>query len=247
MDILILDIKGKFAHFRKFYTNSSSLSYSIPPRTTLIGIISAVLGYERDSYYELFSRENFNIAVRGLSPVNRIMQSLNYIKATGNKYLIEPEEHTQIPFEILCSEDSVTYRIYLHHKDKTIMDEIQERVKNKRYVYPPYMGAAPFSCSIDYVDRVLGNLIEENSTVSLCTALRADIINQGTLDIFTEELQIVKERMPAEILKDRVIGQIENYIFDQKGKSIKASIKEKAVTVKYNYFNEKVTENISFM
>ena len=44
---VIFDIEGKFAHFRKIYTNSSSLSYLVPPRTTVQGIIAAMLGYER--------------------------------------------------------------------------------------------------------------------------------------------------------------------------------------------------------
>ena len=49
MKIIVFDIKGKFAHFRKFYTNSSSLTYGIPPRTAICGILAAILGLERDS------------------------------------------------------------------------------------------------------------------------------------------------------------------------------------------------------
>lgn len=64
MKIIIFELWGKFAHFRKFYTNSSSLSYSVPPRTTIEGIIAAILGYERDSYYEKFNPDNLYVAVR---------------------------------------------------------------------------------------------------------------------------------------------------------------------------------------
>ncbi len=64
MKITVFDLYGKFAHFRKFYTNSSSLTYLIPPRTTIEGIIAALLGYERDSYYDVLSVDKLNIAVK---------------------------------------------------------------------------------------------------------------------------------------------------------------------------------------
>ena len=51
MDLLVFDISGKFAHFRKYYTNSSSLTYLVPPRTSIYGLIAGILGLERDSYY----------------------------------------------------------------------------------------------------------------------------------------------------------------------------------------------------
>jgi len=57
MKLLIFDWKGRMGHFRKLDTNSSSLTYSFPSRTTIAGMIAGVLGYEKDSYYELFRRK----------------------------------------------------------------------------------------------------------------------------------------------------------------------------------------------
>ena len=48
--ILIFDIKGPMAHFRKFYTNSSSLSYLFPPRTVVAGIIAGILGLPSERF-----------------------------------------------------------------------------------------------------------------------------------------------------------------------------------------------------
>ncbi|KPA09783.1 CRISPR-associated protein Cas5 domain protein, partial [Candidatus Magnetomorum sp. HK-1] len=39
LKILSFRLNGRFAHFRKFYTNSSSLSYFVPPRTAIIGML----------------------------------------------------------------------------------------------------------------------------------------------------------------------------------------------------------------
>ncbi len=112
MKVIVFDLYGKFAHFRKFYTNSSSLSYSIPPRTTIEGMIGALLGYDRDSYYEILGADKLKIAVKKMSKTRKIMQSLNYIKADSPGKLKFPKEHTQIPFEILVGDEIIKYRIY---------------------------------------------------------------------------------------------------------------------------------------
>lgn len=96
MKILIFDLVEKFAHFRKYYTNSSSLTYSIPPRTTISGIIAADMGYERDSYYEIFNSENAYIAVKKLGRNKKIIQTVNYILAKGSRDIINPKKHTRI-------------------------------------------------------------------------------------------------------------------------------------------------------
>ena len=47
-EILIFDISSEYGHFRKFNTTTSPLTYSIPTRTAVVGIIGAILGLERE-------------------------------------------------------------------------------------------------------------------------------------------------------------------------------------------------------
>ena len=67
MEVLCFKISGKLAHFRKYYANNTAFSFTIPPRTTLMGIVAAAMGLERDSYYELLSSENIHFGVRVLT------------------------------------------------------------------------------------------------------------------------------------------------------------------------------------
>lgn len=94
MKFLVFDLKGKFAHFRKFYTNSSLLSYLVPPRTVIEGVVAAILGFERDSYYEELLAENLLIAVQKIERTYKIVQTVNYIKATSVNELKNPNTHT---------------------------------------------------------------------------------------------------------------------------------------------------------
>jgi CRISPR-associated protein Cas5h len=87
--LLSFEIRGRFAHFRKFYTNSSSLSYFIPPRTTIIGMLGAILQYDRDSYYDIFNENDFRISVAVTSNVKikKQMQCMNYLHHKSYKDL----------------------------------------------------------------------------------------------------------------------------------------------------------------
>lgn len=239
MDLLIVRVKGRFAHFRKFYTNSSSLSYSIPPRTTIAGLLAAIMGYERDSYYDIFSRENLNVAVKKENGIRKIMQTLNYIKATSPKNILEPSDHTQIPAEIITGDDGVCYKIYINHKDRNIMDELEYRIKNNKYVFAPYFGAAPFNCVFSYIERTDGEVVKCNEEIYISTPIKSDCITEGSIDIFENDLKLLKERMPGEFLKNRTIGEASSYIYDENGHPLKLRVNGNYVKLQ--------NENIIFM
>ena len=69
--VLVFDIWGEYAHFRKYYTTTSPLSYSIPPRTAVTGFIGAILGLGKEKYLKHFTKKQAFIAVRLLNPVKR--------------------------------------------------------------------------------------------------------------------------------------------------------------------------------
>ena len=50
MKCLVFDIKGDYGHFKKYYTTSSPLTFSIPPRTTVSGMIGALIGLDKEEY-----------------------------------------------------------------------------------------------------------------------------------------------------------------------------------------------------
>lgn len=223
MDFLVFDLKGKFAHFRKFYTNSSSLSYSVPPRTTIEGLIAAILGYERDSYYEILNSEKLNIGLRKLTPTRKIVQSINYVKATSISHVIKPKEHTQVPFEIVTSKDNLEYRVYVNHVDEDIMKELEDRLKNNNFYYVPYLGVASFNLSIQFKGRFEGRYKTDDDFVEISSLVRKSLIKEGGLDVNIDGI-LVKEKMPRDFTKDRIVKEIEDYIFEENGKPLRVRL-----------------------
>ena len=76
MEIIQFDISGKFAHFRKYYANNTALTYSLPPRTTVMGILAAILGRSRDSYYEEFSSDKILIGIAIKTPIKKKIKGI---------------------------------------------------------------------------------------------------------------------------------------------------------------------------
>ena len=47
MKVLVFDIYGDLAHFRKFYTTSSPLTFPFPPPSTIKGMLGAIIGVDK--------------------------------------------------------------------------------------------------------------------------------------------------------------------------------------------------------
>lgn len=124
MEIISFDVCGKLAHFRKYYANNTAFTYSMPPRTTVMGMLAAVAGYERDSYYERLVSEHLRVGIRLLNPVKKTFHRLNFlsIKSRGDALdgtgdFTGAGGRIQTPFEVVSGlhigRDSVAYRIFL--------------------------------------------------------------------------------------------------------------------------------------
>ncbi|TDT51934.1 type I-B CRISPR-associated protein Cas5b [Fonticella tunisiensis] len=221
MNVLVFDLKGKFAHFRKFYTNSSSMSYLFPPRTTLMGVVASILGIERDSYYDLLSSENLYITARVMFKPRRIMQTLNYMKVENPNGVFAVKDHTQVPFEIIAAQDNnVVYRVYLRHRCKDIYEEIKHRVCCGKCEYPIYLGAAPFSANIEYVGEYQGEYIQGEGDI--VTPINKDYIKDIKFNY--DDMVLVRERVPRDFFEDRMIKEAATYIFEERGKDLKVSL-----------------------
>jgi len=168
MEILCFKISGKFAHFRKYYANNTAFSFTIPPRTSLMGMVAAVLGLERDSYYERFASENIRFGVRVLSPLKKSFHRLNLlsIKSLGDMSKKFSSDfrgeggRIQTPFEVVTgldiSTDMIVYQVFIaaNENGETEFDAIKEGFLKKEPVFNISLGTANFTASISDIQMV---------------------------------------------------------------------------------------------
>jgi len=253
--LLIFDLKGPMAHFRKYYTNSSSLSYLVPPRTVVVGLIAGLLGlpserYTKENdevYYEKFDGNKCLVAVSLRSKIRRMMQTVNYIRTKSLSEVDGSAGGTQIPLEILLPErgNELTYRIYFYHMDEGIYDKLKKRLEEQRFVFPPYMGITEFLASVDYINEggASKNPKQEIELNSVCK------LKEVELDFSGDYLQYITENMPTGFLNDRTPRKPKEYVLEVKGKFMKVKLKERATCYSVNYFEDgcRVIENVMFM
>jgi len=155
---LVFDLVGPLAHFRKFYTNTSALTYGFPPRTVLMGVVAAVVGLERDSYYEALDQGRFAVAVK--TPTRRLLQTVNYVRTKSEDLhklrRLGRVPGTQTPLEFLLAGGThyhLRFRVFFAHPDRALVDEAAERLGAGRPVFPLYLGLTECLATAEYRGR----------------------------------------------------------------------------------------------
>jgi len=220
---VIFDIEGTFAHFRKFYTNSSALTHTVPPRTTLMGLIAGMIGEERGSYYEALASDKLLFAVKKNRGTHSLTQTLNYWKVDSSGELMNPKMHTQIPFEILVGDDGpVSYRVVAASEDGALMDELGRRIRMNRFVYPPSLGTAFFQADVAYVAEHEVTAVEAEGKVTIDSIVPVEAVEALDLDCN----RIIREKMPRDFEPDRTVRQAIPYLVDERGQAIRLLLKK---------------------
>ncbi|HSF51954.1 MAG TPA: type I-B CRISPR-associated protein Cas5b [Nitrososphaeraceae archaeon] len=150
--ILAFDVWGEYACFRRPYSTTSPLTFPFPTRTVISGFVAAILGLDRDSYYDDFSNENCKIGINLLSPIRKTYIGQNLIDTKKGFYLwdISENQRTQILFEVL---KDVKFRLYLWLKDTTLFQLLENHLNNHTSVYTPYFGLANMLANFHFIDR----------------------------------------------------------------------------------------------
>lgn len=194
-----LELTGKFAHFRKFYTNSSSLTYLIPPRTTLCGLFASILKRDRNSYYDEFNENDFLIALsikKGLKLQKKI-HTINYLSEIDNKSLINHiKTHKQCRFELLSSLNAteLSYRIFVAVKNDKF-SELIKAIKKHDLGYGVYLGQRQFLADLILIREYTK---QEFKIINTSDYVDSAIIKDNVKNISNlQDLDILIDRMPS--------------------------------------------------
>ncbi|NLL21824.1 MAG: CRISPR-associated protein Cas5 [Firmicutes bacterium] len=242
MKILSFYLKGKMAHFRRYYSNSSALTYSIPPRTTITGIIAGLLGWERDTYYELFSLQNCCIAVAPITPIKKCVHKLNLLKVESlNELNGSSGFHTQTATEFIfpfnLRNGWICYQVWFYHQDPDIMQQLDNLLARYYNIYSPVYGTQGISVAlgpaynlgwVEYDGILEGEeYVNNTSRVLIKSAIPLkNIVKVIIKDMFSAEYRLIREEIPMEFNKDRRItgNGLSNMIFDLNGNVIPAVV-----------------------
>lgn len=240
MKVLVFDIWADYAHFRKFYTTSSPLTFSFPPPSTLAGILGAIYGSGKGDYLKIFNFDDCKLAVRILSPVKKVRMEINLINTKGNYWVPYGnryhEPRTQIRTEFL---KDPCFRIYYSHEDSKIFEELRQLITTHQSIYTVSLGLSELLADFKYLGLLgsevvsgVGDKIIEISTPVVFSNLLPD-----GLEIETGK-KYCKEKIPIVMNSKRIVEKYDDVIFEPDGKTLKARVK--------TYYKLENEENITF-
>jgi len=222
--VLVFDVWGEYAHFRKYYTTTSPLSYSIPPRTAVTGFIGAILGLKKEEYLRHFTKKQAFITVGLLNPVKKVRISENLIN-TKDGYFIPfrktgHQPRTQIRFEFI---KDPKYRLYFYHTDDGLYARTKNLLADHKSIYTPYLGISEHIANFEFIGemniqkKILEDFVEVDSVIPEDPANKIE---------FEANMEYFSETMPIEMDFDRTVVEYRNIMFERNGQRIKAKLKE---------------------
>ena len=247
MEVLCFKVKGKLAHFRKYYANNTAFSFSIPPRTTLMGLVAAVMGWKRDEYYEKLSSENLHFGIRVLAPLKKHFHRLNFlsIKSTGdiaknlNSDFRGDGGRIQTPFEIVSglnlTKDEVAYQVFLtpSEQNKPLFKEITSHFINDKPVFNLSLGTANFSASIYDTELIKSAQVktkQSNDFIEMHSAVPSKMVEELQFEKgeFNQYNFIEEDLLPGEFIADnnRELKKMNRLLFSTTNLPIRVKLKE---------------------
>ncbi len=146
--VLIFDLSGPFAHYKKIFATTTALTYPLPPKSSLYGLVAAILGLEKEgnAYLNTFREGSCRMAVRLLRPVATQRVTINLRPSFGSLRATENRKPTLMEFV-----DRPHYRIYFTHWDTALYEKLKELLMQGKSVYTPTLGLANLIAKVDYI------------------------------------------------------------------------------------------------
>jgi CRISPR-associated protein Cas5h len=146
--VLIFDLSGPFAHFKRIFATTTALTYPLPPKTSLYGLVAAIIGLEKtgNDYLNSFPAGSCRMGIQLLAPLAFQRISMNLRPSFGSLRATENRKPTLMEFV-----DRPKYRIYFTHSNVELYARLKQLLDNGQSAYTPTLGLANLIAKVDYI------------------------------------------------------------------------------------------------
>lgn len=229
--MLIFDIWGRYAHYKKIYATTSALSYIIPSKISLYGYVGALIGLDKvdNAYLRHFEPGQCRMGLQVKRPI--VMQRISTNLHPHDKGLITARQNrkpTTVEYVYRPK-----YRVFFAHEDATLMSDLEQHLQSHTAVYTPTLGLAYLLSDFQWVACVEtedfvnpAESVEVDSVLPLSAFVRFDL----SRDIDNEIVEY--SQYPIEMNTIREVTQRTDVLIDRNGRPIRAQVKH---CTKYQY------------
>jgi len=220
MTILKFKVWGDYAHFKKYYTTTSPLTFEFPPPPTLIGIISAIIGLDKNEYLTYFQdASQFKLAIQLNQPVVKVRWTVNLIDTKKNFWLIH--NRTQIRTEFL---KNPAFTIFFRHEDPMIYDALKNHLQNHTSVYSISLGLSELLANFEFLDEPEFTEIQNQDYIDIDSVVPEERLPDARSIEFENGKEIFQVNFPVQMQPDRVVTRRSAFWFERNAQSMKCKV-----------------------
>jgi CRISPR-associated protein Cas5h len=157
---LSLTVRGPWGHFRRVEGNVVKQTYRVIPRTTVAGLLAAVLGIGRDEYYGLFGPGRSAVAIEPAHELRTLNMPMNTLStAAGDLQSLNPHGKISVKlpnptklrqqhnYEVLVEP---AYRIDVALADDERYEQLRETLAAGKSHYVTSLGLSEHLAELDF-------------------------------------------------------------------------------------------------
>lgn len=219
---VIFSYSGRFAHFLRAEASASALSYPVPPRTVILGVLGAVLGLPKDTPQE--ELQDSLIAVTGEQPSTHwhrakfrkeIPTPLPLVVKRNKKGTDKPEKATLIKQEWLINP---RYELIASLPERYHQPFV-DRLKARAWHYSPCLGLSEMTADLEYLAEAEAIPITNTQMLSCQSIVRQEAVRVNGQELLEQHLEIQVMRMPQNVTAERVFTH-KSYLLERRGRPI---------------------------
>jgi CRISPR-associated protein Cas5h len=230
-EFISFEVAGDVAHFRRQYAITTALTYPIPPRTALCGLVGALLGLAKNDGLAELTDSKAIFGLQLLQPDRTGHISINLLQTKGGLLAWRTAENPRsaMRYEVIREPH---YRVLFSHVE--LGPKLLATLSSGESHYTPCLGLAWMLASLEgQPRRIVGREVTngDEGPRDFFSPVRTDPDvfagevawdDDDTPDSGTRIYQRV--RMPAEMQPDRRVTRYQEYLVETTGRPIRARL-----------------------
>ncbi len=213
MSIVAFKLWGDYAHFSHPATIYSSLTYPVPPKTTIMGFLGALIGL--DEYHKL---NNILYSIK----INKEIVKKSFV-FNGIKFALSSSMHIKESYqdasqkkqfyrELICSPEYIVF-LDLSFLENDLKNKITTALKNHKSCYTPYLGINFCIADFEWIEiKELEKINDKKYKIDTFTKQK-DFIFEN----LEPNTKLTTANMPCNVEERRIFKDFNEFIIEISG------------------------------
>jgi CRISPR-associated protein Cas5h len=185
---LVCTVSGDWGHFRRIDRTVTKQTYRLPPRTTVAGLLAAIVGVGRDEYYEVFDPSVSAVGIEVVGSLRTTTQpslglgtnpdeTFDSAGGSGRKTVKASFPDSTDNRQIHSYEYVVdpAYRLYVAVEDEDFHAGLKHHLERGTSYYPPSLGLSELLARVETPDSGVEHEVTavsaDDSTIEVDSAI----------------------------------------------------------------------------